>query len=82
MRFDSTFEFHHPAFQFGRRVPFLDQGRWEVLSSDGVTKYEVRLHASGSWSCDCPGFYYRQHCRHVGKIQEELRGDSKQVLRA
>jgi hypothetical protein len=36
-------------------------------STDGVTIYLVRLMSDGTWSCQCKGFHYTGHCRHIGK---------------
>lgn len=42
---------------------------WEILSSDGRTRYPVRRLPDGRWTCPCKGFGYRDDCRHVAKAQ-------------
>lgn len=36
---------------------------WEVAGSKG-NRYTVSLNNS-NWSCTCPGFGFRGHCRHI-----------------
>lgn len=44
---------------------------WQVDGSKGAV-YNVTL-ASGKWSCDCPAGSFGRACKHVKKIQEELK---------
>ena len=39
---------------------------WEVTGSGG-NRYLVTRDHSG-WSCDCKGFQFRRHCRHVTEV--------------
>lgn len=48
-----------------RRVPFGILFEVEVVSSDGQRYYHVRQRADGTWDCDCPGFRYQEHCKHI-----------------
>lgn len=44
---------------------------WTVLSSSGDKSYRVGL-TDGEWYCECPGFKYRQKCRHVDDKKKEI----------
>lgn len=39
-------------------------------SSDGITNYQVKLNADGSWFCECPGWERVQKCRHATAVRE------------
>jgi hypothetical protein len=43
---------------------------WTVAGSKG-NQYFVNLSA-GHWSCTCPGFGFRQKCRHVAEIAKTV----------
>lgn len=43
---------------------------FEVPSSDGKKVYRVWLDGL-SGGCDCPGFKYRQECKHMKKVWDE-----------
>jgi hypothetical protein len=53
------------------RIPLdaADLHREYVMSSDRTTAYLVRQRASGRWTCECPGFGYRERCRHVDGVR-------------
>lgn len=42
---------------------------WTLAGSRGSV-YTVRL-ASKKYSCSCPGFQFRNHCRHVEQVRSE-----------
>lgn len=44
--------------------------RYKSRTSDRVYKVVVSLRG-GPPACDCPGFTYRNHCRHVAKWTPE-----------
>ena len=44
----------------------------EVLSSTGKKTYRVVLRSDGARSCECSGFTYRRHCRHLDELKKEL----------
>lgn len=57
------------------RVPFTPAGEMredtvESESSPG-TYYHLKRRLDGSWWCDCPGYQYRQECKHSRRKQEE-----------
>jgi hypothetical protein len=42
---------------------------YEVLSSDGKTKYTVTFAGGeGGAHCTCKGFAYRKDCRHISEV--------------
>ena len=42
---------------------------WTVAGSQG-SMYTVRMEAR-KYSCSCPGFQFRNHCRHVEQIRNQ-----------
>lgn len=42
---------------------------WTLAGSRGSV-YTVRL-ANKKYSCSCPGFQFRNHCRHVEQVRSE-----------
>lgn len=40
---------------------------WSVSGSKG-NNYTVTLHA-GKYSCTCPGFGFRRHCKHIESVK-------------
>lgn len=62
------YDVHRPPFGIMRE---------DIVESESVpgTYYHLKLKADGTWSCDCPGFTYRQDCKHVRrKMEEEQHG--------
>lgn len=66
---------YDPAQLRPHRVPI---GSREPLRDDVVesethpgTYYHLHLKGDGMWSCDCPGYQYRQECKHSRRKQEE-----------
>lgn len=53
------------------------EGRYSVLSSDGVNYYQVTID-----SCSCIGFRIRNKCRHMDlvAIEEEKRIKTQKVI--
>ena len=53
----------------GSREPLRD----DVVESETHpgTYYHLHLKGDGMWSCDCPGYQYRQECKHSRRKQEE-----------
>ena len=45
--------------------------RWNVLSSDGETEYEMTRQLDGTITCECKGYEKRQTCRHVKEHLDE-----------
>ena len=51
-------------------TPIIEGGAEEeflVLSSKGVKRYTVNMIAQ---TCDCPGFMYRNNCRHIKEVEK------------
>jgi hypothetical protein len=49
-----------------------------VVSSDGVTVYNVRMLPSGGMSCPCPDYWYRrgpagEDCKHIALVRRLCR---------
>lgn len=44
---------------------------FEVPSSDGSKTYRVQFSPSGGAYCTCPGFMYRDKCKHIEHVFEE-----------
>lgn len=40
-------------------------------SSDDKKVYITETHSDGSVNCTCPGFQYRQNCKHVEELKNE-----------
>jgi len=50
-------------------LPNIDSNKvYKVKSSKGNSFYEVKMNASGSMECSCPGYGFRRKCRHVTEI--------------
>ncbi len=45
---------------------------YKVMSSKGDKEYIVKSDASGSLTCECPGYGFRRQCRHIKEITESL----------
>jgi len=55
-------------------VPLVNHGTgsWTVRSeSDRTLTYTVTRTPAGTWECDCPGFRYHEHCKHVDRQRAE-----------
>jgi hypothetical protein len=48
-----------------------EKKEWQVPSSKGDKKYTVTFN-NGSWYCECSGFGFRKHCRHVDDVKKSL----------
>ena len=46
---------------------------YQVLSSDGKSRYKVVDNGKGVWNCNCKGFKYRNKCRHIDEAKDEKR---------
>ena len=47
-------------------LPNIDSNKvYKVKSSKGNSFYEVKMNASGSMECSCPGYGFRRKCRHI-----------------
>jgi len=47
--------------------------QWQVDSSSGKDFYTVKLHANGTWSCNCVGFTFRRKCRHIEELKNKIK---------
>ena len=41
---------------------------YKVKSSKGDKEYEVKMNATGSLECTCPGYGFRRKCRHINEV--------------
>jgi len=49
-------------------LPNIDSNKvYKVKSSRGNSFYEVKMNASGSMECSCPGYGFRRKCRHIAE---------------
>jgi len=49
-------------------LPNIDSNKvYKVKSSKGNSFYEVKMNASGSMECTCPGYGFRRKCRHIAE---------------
>lgn len=47
-------------------------GPWPIKSSNPANKpYWIYRKNSGKLACECDGYHYRQHCRHIGEAIEK-----------
>ena len=54
-------------------IPNIDSNKaYKVKSSRGNAYYEVKMNASGSLECTCPGYGFRRRCRHIDYVKNEL----------
>ena len=52
-------------------LPNIDSNKvYKVKSSKGNSFYEVKMNASGSLDCTCPGYGFRRKCRHVTELMQ------------
>jgi len=55
-------------------IPNIDSNKvYKVKSSKGNAYYEVKMNASGSLECSCPGYGFRRKCRHIDYVMNELK---------
>jgi len=58
-------------------IPNIDSNKvYKVKSSKGNAYYEVKMNASGSLECSCPGYGFRRKCRHVDYVMNELKASA------
>ena len=58
-------------------IPNIDSNKvYKVLSSKGDKEYEVKMNASGSLECSCPGYGFRRKCRHIDYVMNELKASA------
>lgn len=50
---------------------------YKVLSSKRDKHYIVTLTSDNNWMCQCPGFEFRQTCRHIVEAQNRKRANAK-----
>jgi hypothetical protein len=43
-------------------------------ASDVDERYTVTAsnHSPSEWNCECPGYYYRETCRHIDACKDAL----------
>lgn len=39
--------------------------------SQPLKVYTVRHMPDGEWRCSCPGFIFRNQCKHIGKVKSK-----------
>lgn len=50
----------------------LPERQWKVSSSRDISIiYNVRWWAT-FWTCECDGYLYRKHCKHIDLCKEQL----------
>ena len=50
-------------------LPNIDSNKvYKVISSKGNSSYDVKMNASGSMECTCPGYGFRRRCRHIDLV--------------
>ena len=50
-------------------IPNIDSNKvYKVTSSKGDKQYEVKMNATGSFECTCPGYGFRRKCRHINEV--------------
>ena len=54
------------------KLPKIENKVWKVMSSKGDKHYEVKMDATGSLSCTCPGYGFRRSCRHIEQIFQKV----------
>ena len=58
-------------------IPNIDSNKvYKVKSSRGNAYYEVKMNASGSLECTCPGYGFRRKCRHIDYVMNELKASA------
>jgi len=58
-------------------IPNIDSNKvYKVKSSKGNAYYEVKMNASGSLECTCPGYGFRRKCRHIDYVMNELKASA------
>jgi len=58
-------------------IPNIDSNKvYKVKSSKGNAYYEVKMNASGSLECSCPGYGFRRKCRHIDYVMNELKASA------
>ena len=54
----------------------------QVMQIKGSTgnNYVVVLENEVAYSCTCPGFYYRKHCRHLAEAEEQCKNAAPKTV--
>jgi hypothetical protein len=50
-----------------------------VKSNSSNRAYIVRKLPNGEWKCSCPGFIFRNDCKHIEKAQNSFRNAVEKV---
>jgi hypothetical protein len=48
--------------------------------TDSSKQYTVTAHPTGTWSCTCVGYGYRQTCSHIKEVQQRLISELQVLL--
>lgn len=49
------------------------------VDENGVHKYTIYKSVTGKWVCSCPGFKYRNRCKHIEQFDKILNQDSSRL---
>lgn len=50
--------------------PVLTIKEWKVKSDSRKGGHYIVTFENGHYNCNCLGFMYRKHCRHINKVKE------------
>jgi hypothetical protein len=51
------------------------KGQWTVPSQTTTDTIYLVRRVNGSLTCDCDGFYFRGHCKHVTAVAAKLNAE-------